>query len=91
MLRQPKKDRVYTVEVYHVKNNVHIGNPICMDSEVYATNPADAVVFAMRKIGYDINRNNLTKLPQLGTLSARVCLLGGTRESVTYYNIINVR
>lgn len=91
MWRQPKRDRAYTVEVNQVQNNVYVGNPVCMDAQVYATNPADAVVFAMRKIGYDINRNNLTKLPQLGTLSARVCLLGGTRESVTYYNIINVR
>ena len=90
MIRQPKRDKCYTVEVNLVKNNVVQGS-ICIDTEAYATNPADAVVFAMRKIGYNITKNNLTKLPQVNTLCAKVCLLGGTKESVTYYNIINVR
>lgn len=92
MIRQPKKpDKMYTVEVHRVTNTLRNGEALCEDPCVYAQSPQDAVVFALKKVGYNVSRKNVQACSTQGatvTLPvARVCLLGGTRESVTYYNV----
>ena len=83
-----KAQRMYTVEVFTVVNNIITGE-VCSDVNVYAQNPVDAIVITMRKNGYNINRNEVTKKLILIGVEAKVCLLGGTRESVSYYNIVS--
>lgn len=81
MLRQPKKDRCYTVET-----NIGVNEP-----EVWATNPKDAVVFAFKKNGYYVKRDNVVP-KQVNTFRvlAKVCLLGGKQESKSYYGILGL-
>lgn len=84
MIRQSKKDNMYSVEVEN----------ICRNPCVYATQPVDAIVFALREKGYDIRRENVSSLktnPCANGIKAKVCLLGGTRESVGFYTVHRIR
>ena len=60
-MRQSRNDRCYSLEVSKVANARLTGGLICGDSEVYAASPADAVVYALRKVGYDVSRKNIIK------------------------------
>ena len=81
MIRQSKKDSCYTVEV--------LGGP--SEPEVYATNPRDAVVFTLKKHGYYVKRDNVVAANDNKFAVVKVCLLGGTRESVNYYTINGIK
>jgi len=87
MLRQPKKpDKMYSVEAVNAN-----GNPLCQDPCIYAQTPMDAAVFALRKQGFGISRANVERINNTSTTSntsmAKVCLLAGTKESITYFAI----
>lgn len=87
MIRQPKNpDKMYSVEAVNAN-----GNPLCQDPCVYAQTPMDAAVFALRKQGFGISRAKLASIknPTVvnGIAVAKVCLLAGTRESVSYFEI----
>jgi len=87
MIRQPKNpDKMYSVEA--VSPN---GDPLCQDPCVYAQTPMDAAVFALRKQGFGISRTKLASIknPTVvnGEAVAKVCLLVGARESVSYFEI----
>lgn len=90
MLRQPtKQDKMYMVEV-----DINNAMLIWADTCVYAQNPKDALVFALKKRGYAVSRNNIISYENNKNIKgkiARVSLLGGTRESQTYYRIINIQ
>ena len=77
MLRQPKKDRMYSVEIFKGPS----------EAMVYATNPKDAAVQVLRRAGYDVNRQSIVSSDIPGLKPVRICLLGGPRESVTWYGI----
>ena len=81
MLRQSKNDRCYTVEV--------LQGPC--EAQVYASNPKDALVQVLRRAGYDVNRHSIADSNIPGLKPAKICLVGGTRESVTYYGIIGFK
>jgi len=86
-MRQPSKpDKAYTVEVSSKGKGV-----VCTDPYVYAQNPKDAVVYALKKIGYNVNRDGIHTASdndiQHMQIIAKVCLLGGTRESVSFYSV----
>lgn len=82
MLRQPKKDRCYTVEV-----NIGVREP-----EIWATNPRDAVVFALKRNGYYVNRDCIILAKDIQTrIIAKVCLLRSKAESVNYYGVVDCR
>ena len=85
MIKQPSKpDKMYTVEVNVISN----GSVLCENPCVYAQNPSDAVVYAMRQQGFAISRKSVSKHSNgyKGAV-ARVCLLGGCRESETYLDV----
>ena len=81
MLRQSKNDRMYSVEV--------LQGPC--EAMVYASNPKDAAVQVLRRAGYDVSRQSLADANISGLKPVKVCLLGGTRESITYYGIIGFK
>ena len=87
MIRQPKKpDKMYSVEAVNAN-----GNPLCQDPCVYAQTPMDAAVFALRKQGFGISRAKLESIKNPVVINniavAKVCLLAGARESVSYFEI----
>ena len=79
LAREEIKKR-YTVEV----------EGICACPRVIANSPMEALIMALRHSGYNVTKNNIRPI-KAGTRTqlrvCKVCLLGGTRESVSYYEL----
>ena len=86
MIKQSSKpNKMYSVEVVTPTNSGGVS-----ESCIYAQSPRDALVFAMRKHGYNINRNRIESISNTysNITSAKICLLGKTRESISYFKIL---
>lgn len=86
MAKQIKKDKMYSVEAFNAN-----GNPLCLDPSVFAQTPIDAAVIAIKKRGFGISKTRLKSIknPSIAKNEAiaKVCLLAGVRESISYFEI----
>ncbi len=77
-LRREELKKKYSVEV----------QGICACPGVSANSPMEALIIALRNSGYTATKDNIRPIKG-GTRTqlrvCKVCLLGGTRESVSYY------
>ena len=73
--------RTYTVEIIHTKTNKGILSNPC----VVANTPKEAVVKALEEKGYIVKTKDMDGANINSILSCRVCLLGGIKESISYY------
>jgi hypothetical protein len=83
-----KEQKRYTLEVWHVKNGIQIGNPICQIAMISGKCPEEVIIKGLRSQGYMISKKNLVKARMTESIVARTMLLGAGRESITYYNIV---
>ena len=82
--QQSKPNKMYSVEVYNGRA-LKISQPC-----VYAQTPQQAVLLAINNEGWGRNRNNIAPwdgVKPSRLYIAKVCLLGGKKESVNYYEI----
>ena len=63
---------------------------ICSYPGVAANSPMEALMIALRNVGYNATRKNIRPIMG-GTRTqlrvCKICLLGGTKESVSYYEL----